>query len=217
MDLPPFFFFFFLPLLQELTLLFSLFLVSFSKVRSCCSPDSREIVVIKNKQTNTKSQFWIWDRNSFLGYMPHSSPYSSKIIPLLNLMNGDHIIIPSARDASKMSNTLSASWHCNVFSRESAKLCSQYNLHIKKKVVVIALVCANMYLRAQISSCIPIQHFSKAVYLVGCLAVYVDTWEFSVDIWCHKFYTYQVKKHCMKWINEYVIMVFFRGKYFARC
>lgn len=131
-------------------------------------------------------------------------------------MNGDHIIIPSARDASKMSNTLSASWHCNVFSRESAKLCSQYNLHIKKKVVVVALVCANMYLRAQISSCIPIQHFPKAVYLVGSLAVYVDTWEFSVYLWCHRFYTYQVKKtlHEMdKWICNYG---FPQGKIFCK-
>lgn len=49
--------------------------------------------------------------NSVIGYMPCSCLYSSKIILLLNVRNGDHIIMPSARDASKTYNTLSVFRH----------------------------------------------------------------------------------------------------------
>lgn len=139
--------------------------------------------------------FWIWARNSVLGYMPCSSQYFCKVTPLLNLVNGVHIVMPSARDASKMYNALSVSWHWNVCSKESAKLCSWCNLHTKKNVFVLTLVCANMYLRAQMPSCIPIQHCSKNC--VSCdlpcrLCLFLR-------IFCghliYGFYTYQVKNH----------------------
>lgn len=174
--------------------------MSFSKVRSCCSPTTNSC----NEKTKGHFYFWTWDRNSALGCLPCSSLYFRRVTPILNLLDGVHLLMPSARGASKMYHFIGfLTLECAFRGACWALLLMQFTC---LSVWTLPWVCAN---RAQVTG-IPVQHYPKPLYLEVCLVGHTYTW-FSVDIdlWC---YTYQMKNHCGL-LRECVVIVFFREKY----